>query len=138
MLHDIHDLLMVLASHAGVKVAYKVDNVPFYKHTEEFRLGQSVSMSRRDKKSGQQHATMRAVPKGVEVDIQLDPPFSGGYELSLHASLCLSAMASLHDAAIRHGINTHARSCALRAPAMTPTWWLKLSSFAPALPLELS
>ena len=63
-----------------------MDNVPFYKHTEEFRLGQSVSMSRRDKKSGQQHATMRAVPKGVEVDIQLDPPFSGEYKSSLHAS----------------------------------------------------
>ena len=62
---------------AGMKVAYKVDNVPFYKHTEEFRLGQSVSMSRRDKKPGQQHAAMRALPKGVEVDIQLDPPFAG-------------------------------------------------------------
>ena len=79
ILQDNYDLLLSLASDAGVKVAYKVDNVPFYKHTEEFRLGQSVSMSRRDKKSGQQHATMRAVPKGVEVDIQLDPPFSGEY-----------------------------------------------------------
>ena len=86
ILHDIHKLLISLASNAGVKVAYKVDNVPFYKHTEEFRLGQSVSMSRRDKKSGQQHATMRAVPKGVEVDIQLDPPFSGETKSSLHAS----------------------------------------------------
>ncbi|CAK0786974.1 hypothetical protein CVIRNUC_010190 [Coccomyxa viridis] len=69
--------LQIDSDEQRVKVAYKVDNVPFYKHTEEFRLGQSVSMSRRDKKSGQQHATMRAVPKGVEVDIQLDPPFSG-------------------------------------------------------------
>ena len=60
-----------------MKVAYKVDNVPFYKHTEEFKLGQSVTMSRRDKKQGQQHAALRALPKGVEVDIQLDPPFSG-------------------------------------------------------------
>ncbi len=67
----------ILNAVAGLKVVYKVDNVPFYKHTEEFKLGQSVSMSRRDKKSGQQHAAMRALPKGVEVDIQLDPPYSG-------------------------------------------------------------
>ena len=67
----------VLNAVAGLKVVYKVDNVPFYKHTEEFKLGQSVSMSRRDKKPGQQHAAMRALPKGVEVDIQLDPPYSG-------------------------------------------------------------
>ena len=60
-----------------MKIIYKVDNVPFYKHTEEFRLGQNVSMSRRDKKQGQQHASMRALPQGVEVDIQLDPPFEG-------------------------------------------------------------
>lgn len=62
---------------AGMKVVYKVDNVPFYKHTEEFRLGRSISTSRRDKKPGQQHATIRPLQKGVEIDIQLDPPFSG-------------------------------------------------------------
>ena len=62
---------------AGMKVVYKVDNVPFYKHKEEFRLGKSISSSRRDKKPGQQHATIRALQKGVEIDIQLDPPFSG-------------------------------------------------------------
>ena len=54
-----------------------MDKVPFYKHTEEFRLGQTVSMSRRDKKSGKQHAVLRAVPEGIQVDIKLDPPFSG-------------------------------------------------------------
>lgn len=68
-------------------MVYKVDNVPFYKHKEEFKLGQSVSMSRRDKKPGQQHAAMRALPKGVEVDIQLDPPYSGTEYGSLYASL---------------------------------------------------
>ncbi|CAL5229176.1 g12451 [Coccomyxa viridis] len=69
--------LQIESDQERLKVVYKVDNVPFYKHTEEFKLGQSVSMSRRDKKSGQQHAAMRALPKGVEVDIQLDPPYSG-------------------------------------------------------------
>ena len=77
-----------------------MDNVPFYKHTEEFRLGQSVSMSRRDKKSGQQHATMRALPKGVEVDIQLDPPFSGECNLSSASKLSCSHSLRPHDSLV--------------------------------------
>lgn len=83
---------------AGMKVAYKVDNVPFYKHTEEFRLGQSVCMSRRDKKPGKQHAAMRALPKGVEVDIQLDPPYEGAV-LAFQRALAPSAhlFSSLYD-----------------------------------------
>ena len=60
-----------------MRVQFTVDKVPFYKHTEEFRLGQEVSMGRRDKKSGMQHAVLRAVPEGVQVDIKLDAPFSG-------------------------------------------------------------
>ena len=84
----------VLNAVAGMKVAYKVDNVPFYKHTEEFKLGQSVSMSRRDKKPGQQHAAMRALPKGVEVDIQLDPPYSGiHYQPRCIYKMCFDAAA---------------------------------------------
>ncbi len=62
---------------AVMKVCYSVDRVPFYKHTEEFRLGEPVTMSRRDKKSGKQHALLRAIPEGVQVDIKLDPPFAG-------------------------------------------------------------
>lgn len=60
-----------------MRVQFTVDKVPFYKHTEEFRLDEIVSMNRRDKKSGMQHAVLRAVPEGVQVKIKLDPPFSG-------------------------------------------------------------
>ncbi len=60
-----------------MRVQFSVDKVPFYKHTEEFRLDKTVSMSRRDKKSGKQHAVLRSVPEGVQVQIKLDPPFSG-------------------------------------------------------------
>lgn len=60
-----------------MKVQFAVDRVPFYKHTEEFRLGEAVTMDRRDKKAGKQHAVLRAIPEGVQVDIQLDPPFAG-------------------------------------------------------------
>jgi hypothetical protein len=62
---------------AVLRVRFSVDRVPFYKHTEEFRLGEPVTMSRRDKKSGKQHAVLRTIPDGVEVDIRLDPPFEG-------------------------------------------------------------
>ncbi|BDA50356.1 hypothetical protein COCOBI_16-0320 [Coccomyxa sp. Obi] len=69
--------LQIQQNDESMRVQFTVDKVPFYKHTEEFRLGQEVSMSRRDKKSGMQHAVLRAVPEGVQVDIKLDAPFSG-------------------------------------------------------------
>ena len=60
-----------------MRVAYKVDKVPFYKHVEEFRLDQPVSMSRRDKKSGQQLALLKRLPDSVQVEIKLEGPDQG-------------------------------------------------------------
>jgi hypothetical protein len=71
-----------------MRVAYKVDKVPFYKHTEDFRWNQPVSMGRRDKKSGQQHATLRKLPGAVHVLIKLDAPDAGA---CMHAYCCPGA-----------------------------------------------
>ena len=71
----------------GMRVEYKVDKVPFFKHSENFRLGQEVTMGRRDKKAGQQHATLRKLPGAVHVDIQLDGPDTGGLQPLEHACM---------------------------------------------------
>ena len=70
-----------------MRVEYKVDKVPFFKHSEQFRLGQEVTMGRRDKKAGQQHATLRKTPSAVHVHIQLDGPDTGMLQLLMHACL---------------------------------------------------
>ena len=75
---------------AGMRVAYKVDKVPFYKHVEEFRLDQPVTMGRRDKKSGQQQALLKRLPDAVEVEIKLEGPDKGdAHGACLRALLCL-------------------------------------------------
>lgn len=69
---------------SGMRTEYKVDKVPFFKHSEEFRLGRETIMGRRDKKSGQQRAFLREVPEGLQIDIQLEQPFPGSPLLALN------------------------------------------------------
>lgn len=71
-----------------MRVAYKVDKVPFYKHVEEFRLDQPVTMSRRDKKSGQQHALLKRLPDSVQVEIKLEGPDKGAAMLPSPSQHC--------------------------------------------------
>lgn len=67
-----------------------MDKVPFFKHSEEFRLGRETIMGRRDKKSGQQRAFLREVPEGLQIDIQLEQPFPGQPLLASNRSVALS------------------------------------------------
>jgi hypothetical protein len=63
---------------AGMRTTYKVDKVPFFKHSEDFLLGRETVMGRRDKKGGEQRAFLREVPEGLQIDIQLEQPLPGG------------------------------------------------------------
>ena len=62
---------------AGMRTTYKVDKVPFFKHSEDFLLGRETVMGRRDKKGGEQRAFLREVPAGLQIDIQLEQPLPG-------------------------------------------------------------
>ena len=74
---------------SGMRTEYKVDKVPFFKHSEEFRLGRETIMGRRDKKSGQQRAFLREVPEGLQIDIQLEQPFPGQLLLAQNRGCCV-------------------------------------------------
>ena len=74
---------------SGMRTEYKVDKVPFFKHSEEFRLGRETIMGRRDQKSGQQRAFLREVPEGLQIDIQLEQPFPGQPLLASNRRWCL-------------------------------------------------